>query len=327
VKHKIILNLLFIGLLLGACAPAESASIVVAEVLEPTDEKELVSQATAEVQVQTFTDDLGRTITLSSPPNAIVALGASTLESLFSIGAGAQIAGREEYSTYPEKALEIPSVGSLFGGLPAEAIVGLEPDLIIAPQIISLEQVQALEDLNLQVYWQTNPSNFEDLFANLRELAEITGHEDEAEALILSLEERVSEVEIAISEAVIIPTVFYELDATDPENPYTIGSGVFIDTIVNLAGGINIGGVLDGDYAKISSEEIILQNPDVILLADFAYGVTPEIVAGRAGWENITAVTNGNVFPFDPFLVSVPGPRMVDGLESMANILHPEIFK
>ena len=89
----------------------------------------------------------------------------------------------------------------------------------------------------------------------------------------------------------------------------------------------NVIAVLEGQYAPISSEEVIAQNPEVILLADAPYGVTPEVVAERAGWDVIQAVQNGAVFEFDPFLVSVPGPRLVDGLESMAMILHPDMFE
>jgi iron complex transport system substrate-binding protein len=116
------------------------------------------------------------------------------------------------------------------------------------------------------------------------------------------------------------------LDATDPQNPYTVGSGTFIDTIISMAGGLNIGSILEGQYAPISSEEVINQNPEIILLADAPYGITPESVAERAGWDVIQAVDNGAVYEFDPFLVSVPGPRLVDGLEAMALILHPEAF-
>ena len=123
------------------------------------------------------------------------------------------------------------------------------------------------------------------------------------------------------------PTVFYELDATDPQNPYTVGAGTFIDTIITMSGGFNIGQTLEGAYAPISSEEVITQNPEIILLADAPYGVTPDTVAARSGWDVITAIQNNAIFEFDPFLVSVPGPRLVDGLETMAKLLHPESFE
>ena len=223
--------------------------------------------------------------------------------------------------------MEVTSVGSLWGELPTEAILALEPDLVLAPEIISPEQIQIMEDLGLKVYFQANPVDFGGLWENLRILGSITGHEAEATALIAELEERILNVEGKVDNISDRPSVFYELDATDPQNPYTIGSGTFIDTIINMAGGTNIGAVLDGDYAQISSEEVIAQNPDIILLADAPYGITPESVANRAGWEGISAVLNDQVFPFDPFLVSVPGPRLVKGLETMAVLLHPEVFK
>jgi len=323
--------LLAASLLPTACSsqddetPADIATEDIGEVEEPTQPPQPTPEPQPEKLV--FTDGLERTIELAEPASAIVTLVPSVLESLFAIGAGDQVVGREEYSTYPEEALEISSVGSLWGGLPTEAIVALEPDLVIAPQIISPEQVSALEDLGLTVFWQANPVDFEGLYANLTELAELTGHQAEAEELIDSLSERVNAVMEIISTIEERPTVFYELDATDPENPFTVGAGTFIDTIITMAGGANIGAVLEGDYAMISSEEVIIQNPEIILLADAPYGITPESIADRPGWDVISAVQNDQVYPFDPFLVSVPGPRTVDGLEAMAALLHPELFE
>ncbi len=274
-----------------------------------------------------YFDDLGRMIELEEPASAIVTLGPSVLESLFAIGAGDQVVGREEFSTFPEEALEITNIGSLFGELPAEAILALEPDLVIAPEIITQEQVQALEDLGLTVFYQANPTSFEGLYVNLEVLGVLSGHEIEALELIAGLEARVAAVEAALANVEERPTVFYELDATDPQNPFTTGAGTFIDTLIAMAGGENIGAVLEGAYAQISSEEVILQDPDIIILGDAPYGVTPENLAERAGWADLSAVQSGQVYPFDPFLVSVPGPRLVDGLEAFAELIHPEAFE
>jgi iron complex transport system substrate-binding protein len=270
---------------------------------------------------------MGRTIELEGPATAIVTLGSSIIESLFAIGAGDQVVGREEFSIYPPEVLEVTNVGSLWGELPSEAIVALEPDLVIAPELIMPEQVTALEDLGLTVYWQANPTDFEGLYANINKLAALSGHEVEADSLIESISTRVAAVEALTSTLEERPTVFYELDATDPQNPYTIGADTFIDALITSAGGVNIGAVLDGAYAKISAEEVIVQNPEVILLADAPYGETPETLAGRPGWNVISAVQNEKVYLFDPYLVSVPGPRLVEGLEEMAKLLHPHLFE
>ncbi len=337
--RKFVLILTVLLLSLSACSPeATPTQAPPAPEVEPTqapeptevpatEEPEIEPTAEPEPEALVFSDDMDRTVELSGPAQRIITLGPSSLESLFAIGAGDQVIGREEFSTYPEEALEVASVGSLWGEIPTEAILALEPDLVIAPEIISPEQVQTLEDLGLTVYFQSNPTDFEGLWENLRDLAVLSGHEDAAEALIADLDARVKAVLDVIAPLSYLPSVFYELDATDPQNPYTVGSGTFIDTIISMAGGFNLGSVLEGQYAPISSEEIITQNPEIILLADAPYGITPESVAERAGWDTIQAVVNGAVYEFDPFLVSVPGPRLVDGLEAMAQILHPEAFE
>ena len=329
--HKFVILLTILGLALTACSPTTSPPP--APEREPTEEIEPTqAPPVEEPQVENqpvmvvFSDDLGRRIELRDYAQRIVTLGPSSLESLFAIGAGSQVVGREEFSTYPEEALEVTSVGSLWGEIPTEAILALEPDLVIAPEIISPEQIQTLEELGLTVYFQANPVDFPGLWQNLRNLATLSGHEAEAEALIADLEARVNLVVEAVAPLSYKPVVFYELDATDPQNPYTIGGGTIIDTIISMAGGFNMGAVLEGQYAPISSEEVITQNPEIILLADAPYGITPETVTDRAGWDAITAVKNGQMYEFDPFLVSVPGPRLVDGLEAMTQIIHPGIL-
>lgn len=313
-QRKVILWLGLIILLLTACTTSASQPT---ETVNPTNEVDGII----------LKDDLGKSIEFDKPAMRVVTLGPSTVESLFAIGAGSQIVGREEYSLYPPEAESIPSIGSLFGNLPSEAILALEPDLIIAPEIISSEQVQALEELGLVVFYQKNPTTFDQLYQNLRELGVLVGRENEADTLVTQLQDRVQVVKDQLTGVEMRPRVFYELDATEPENPYTTGAGTFIDTLIQMAGGENVGAVLDGEYAQISSEQIILADPEIILLADAVFGITPEILAARPGWEKLSAVQGGKVFPFDPNLGSVPGPRMVDGLEIMALLIHPEAFE
>jgi iron complex transport system substrate-binding protein len=326
-NRNILILIMTLGLLLAACGPAvvetpaaeRSTAPASAPVEEPTEEPA--------PEVMVFTDDMGNTVELAGYPQAIVSLSASSTETLFAIGAGEQVVGRDEYSVYPEAALAVTSVGALWEELPSEAILALEPDLVVAAQIISEDQVNALRDLGLNVYWQANPTSYEELWNNLRDFARLTGHEAETEVLIADLMARVEAVQGKIASVSERPSVFYELDATDPSNPWTAGSGTFIDYIINQAGGTNAASALQGDYAQISSEQLIAVNPDVILLADAPYGTTAESVAGRPGWEGITAVQENALYPVDPNIMSVPGPRLVDALEVTAKLLHPELFK
>jgi iron complex transport system substrate-binding protein len=96
--------------------------------------------------------------------------------------------------------------------------------------------------------------------------------------------------------------------------------------LIALAGGRNLGASLSAAWTQISAEEILSQDPDVILLGDTAFGVTVESVAERPGWANLSAVRSGAVYAVDSNLVLRPGPRLIDGLEAIAHFLHPEAF-
>src|SRR5690606_2625986 len=190
------------------------------------------------------------------------------------------------------------------------------------------EQIQSLEKVGLVVYALPNPTEIEGLYENLRVVGRLTGHEEEAETLIAELQERVAAVEEKVATAEERPLVFYELDSTDPSAPWTAGPGTFIETIIEMAGGENVGSTLQGDYAQISIENLLVEDPDVIILGDYTWGgVTPEDVVARSGWQELSAVQNGRVYTFDDNLISRPGPRLVDGLEEMARLLHPGLFE
>lgn len=271
------------------------------------------------------TDGTGAVIELQQPAVKIVSLSPSVTEILFAIDAGDQMVGREDMVSYPEAALAVPSVGSLYGDLPTETILAMQPDLVVAGEILTAEQVEALKALGLTVFWQANPTNFEGLYQNIKDLGVLTGNSAKADELVGSLQARVSAVTDKLADVAERPAVFYQLDSTDPANPWTSGGGTFIDYIITMAGGENIAADL-GAYAQISTEDLITRNPDVILMGDALYGITAESVAARPGWNVITAVQESSIFAIDPYILSVPGPRLVDGLEETARLIHPDRF-
>ena len=323
--RKTLLITLLIALM-TACAPQATpivdnfpAEIVATE----TPDTEALTAAPTSL---TLTDGLGREVKLDGPAQQIVSLAPSNTEILFAIGAGPQVVGRDQLSDYPEAAKAATDIGSAFEALNTELIVSLKPDLILAAEINTADQVKALEDLGLTVYYLKNPTTLEELYSKVDIVAQLTGHEADAAQLIDDLKARVAAVDAKIATATEKPAVFYELDATDPAKPYTVGKGTFITLLIERAGGQNIAGDLDS-YPQLSLEQVVADDPDFIILGDSAYGITPESVASRPGWAGLSAVTNNQVFPFDDNLVSRPGPRLVDGLEALAKLLHPELFK
>jgi len=274
----------------------------------------------------TLTDGLGREVKLNGPAQHVVSLAPSNTEILFAIGAGGQVVGRDALSDFPAEAKNLTDIGSTFDALNTEQIVSLKPDLVLAAEINTPEQVKQLEGLGLTVYYLKNPLTLEEMYGNLGIVAQLTGHEKEAAALTESLKARVAAVDQKIAPISSRPNVFYELDATDPAKPYTAGKGTFITQLIERAGGHNIAADIDG-YPQLSLEQVVAADPSFIILGDSAYGITPESIAARPGWENLSAVKNSKVFPFDDNLVSRPGPRLVDALEGLAKLLRPELFQ
>jgi iron complex transport system substrate-binding protein len=275
----------------------------------------------------TLTDGLGRTVTLDAPAQRIVSLAPSTTEILYAIGAGSQMVGRDSFSDYPEEAASLADVGGSMGDYSFESVAALNPDLVVATEINTAEQVKSLEDLGLTVYYFANPTDFDGLYQTIQIAGQLTGHETEAVALTDTLAQRVQAVSDKVAGAASTPVVFYELDGSDPAKPWTSGPGTFVDMLIAMAGGKNVGTALESSWAQISVEELIVQDPAVILLGDGAYGMTAEQVAVRAGWADIQAVKENKIHTFDDDLVSRAGPRLVDGLETLARLIHPELFE
>ena len=275
-----------------------------------------------------MTDASGKQIRLDGPARRILSMAPSNTEILFALGAGAQVVGRDAFSDFPPEAQEITDIGGGFNELNSELILSLTPDLVLAADLTPPEQIKTLEDLGLTVFVLGNPKTFEDLYTNIQSVAQLAGRETEAASLVNDLRKRVAAVEEKLSPVKERPLIFYELDATDPIAPWTAGPNTFITYLINAAGGENLGSRLESDWAQISVEQVIAENPEIIILGDFTWGgVTPEQLAARPGWETIAAVKNGAIFTFDDNLVSRPGPRLVDGLEAMAKLLHPELFE
>jgi iron complex transport system substrate-binding protein len=317
--------------LLAACAPQATPTTAPAPTEAPATEVPATeaTQAPTESAVETtltLTDGLGREITLNGLPQRIISLAPSNTEILFAIGAGEQIVGRDALSDFPEESKSSTDIGSTFDALNTELIVSLNPDLILAAEINTPEQVKQLEDLDLTVYYLKNPTTLEEMYGNLELVAQMTGHQEEATSLIESLKARVAAVDEKIAPISSRPNVFYEMDATDPSKPFTAGKGTFIDQLIDRAGGHNIASDLEG-YPQLSLEQVVAADPAFIILGDARYGVSPESIAERPGWENLSAVKNGQIFPFNDDLVSRPGPRLVDALEELAKLLRPELFE
>ena len=125
------------------------------------------------------------------------------------------------------------------------------------------------------------------------------------------------------------PRVFYELDASDPMKPFTVGPGNFVHDLLAMAGGDNVFADASAPFPQVSFEEVLARDPQVIVLADAPFGITATAVKERTGWDVLAAVRDDRILEVSPVLgdmISRPGPRIADGLEELARFMHPEAF-
>jgi hypothetical protein len=156
----------------------------------------------------------------------------------------------------------------------------------------------------------------------------VLGAPERGEALAGQMRARRDAIVQAVADAP-RPSLYYEMDASDPSKPFAAGPNGFYGQLVDLAGATNIFADLPGDFGQVSAESVVARDPTLIVLAD-AYlpynAQSPALVAARPGWSQITAVLNQAIYAVDGDIYSSPSPRLVDGLESLAFLLHPDRF-
>jgi len=276
----------------------------------------------------TLVDDTGYVITLTRYPEKIVSLAPSNTEILFAIGAGSKVVGVTKYDDYPYNFTAWAKEGkiTIVGGVvdvSIETVVSLDPDLILAVPLNG-EAVKKLRDLGYNVL-VLDPKNINDILKDILLVGRATGYEGKAIALVKSMRLRIDKIINKVAKVEYKPKVYCEVW----NKPLmSAGPGTFIDELIRLAGGVNIFGNASTEWPVVSSESVIKLNPDIIIVpahhGKLRYSI--EEIKSRPGWDQINAVKNNRIYIVDSDIFSRPGPRIVDALEILAKILHPELF-
>ena len=321
---------LFLALLVAACGQNWGGAYRPGSPTAGPDSTESPSVEPATSYPLTLTDDAGREVVIEAEPQRIVSLAPSNTEIVCALDACEQLVGVPQYKVgYPEKVLatidDLPIVVS-FGPVDREAIVETEPDLILAAgnELTPSTDIRALADLGYAVL-VLYPESLAEVSADIELVGEALDRQAEAATVTADMAERVSAVEEAVAGAD-RPRTFYEVSIFEG-TIYTAGESSFLASLIDIAGGEPITG--DAVTTAIALEDLVVADPEVILLGDAAYDatITAERVAARNGWDGMTAVVEGRVIPLpEDILITRPGPRIVDGLEAMARAIHPEAF-
>lgn len=268
-------------------------------------------------------DDMGRNVVIDREPQRIISLAPSNTEILFALNLGERIAGVTEYCDYPQEANNKEKIGG-FSTPNIEKVISLNPDLVIATSMHQ-KAVEELERLGVPVI-VLFPKKVSDVLNNITLIGRATGQEDVAEGLVKDLKARMDAVtdktgKIPEGKR---PRVYYEV-WHDPL--ITAGPDTFVDDLITLAGGINIAGDSKTSYPEISLEVVIQKDPQIFIYSHHGNSRQEiEQIYSRQNWQDISAIKNKRVYIIDQNLVQRATPRLIDGLEELAKMLHPDLF-
>ncbi len=274
----------------------------------------------ANIAPRTFVDDLDRKLYLAKPPKRIVSLAPSITEILFAIGLDEEIVGVTDFCNYPPAALQKPKVAYSQPNL--EVLIGLEPELVLAPHsFIRADLLSKLDQLKIPAFILESQS-VEGIFSHIQLLGRMVGRPKEANEQVAVLRKQVGDLTKSV-EGRKKPTMLYVLNS---EPLITVGPGSFIHSLIELAGGRNAAERAKAPYPRLTMEEVLVQNPEVLVFPVGEYEGIPQSEQDRwKRWETLRAVQDGKLFQIKSDLMNRPGPRVLNGLKQLVQILHPDV--
>jgi len=274
------------------------------------------------VRAVALTDEAGREVRVPDRSQRIVSLAPSITEILFALGAGGRVVGVTQYSNYPAEAARLPKVGSYIN-LSLEKILALRPDLVIGirdgnPKAI----IDRLAELGVPCYI-VDPQSLDGVVTTVRNIGRAVGREQAADQIAAQMASRIREVERRVA-GLATPRVFYQIGV---EPIVSAGQGTFPNILIETAGGKNIAADMAA-YPQLNVEQVLVARPEIIIVTSMTREYDFERVRAFWGrWPGLPAVAAARIYVVDSDLMDRPSPRIVEGLETLARLIHPQRFK
>ncbi|MGH4121969.1 MAG: ABC transporter substrate-binding protein [Clostridium sp.] len=265
-------------------------------------------------------DSYKRTVTIEKEPKRIITIAPNITEGVYALGKGANLVGRSDYDDYPTESLKVASVGSLTKPN-IEKIVELKPDVVIASTHFSKDVVKKLEALNIKVIVLYGEENFMGVYDTMSKLGQVVNASGKAQSLIADMKKKVADITSKVANAK-KPTVYYVV-GFGKSGDFTAGKDTFIGNMIEIAGGKNAAD--DAVGWKYSIEKLVEKNPDILICSKFFD--TKKGIGATNGYKDLKSVKNGKLLEIDDNTIVRQGPRSAEGLEAMAKLIHPELFK
>jgi len=269
-----------------------------------------------------FTDEIGRNVRIPNSPKRIVSMAPNLTEILFILGLQEEIVGVTDFCDYPDAALTKQRIGG-YVNPSIEKIVSLKPDLILGiKEGNRRDTVQRLSDLGFPVY-VVDPAGFDGIIKTIDHIGEVVRRREKSAEIIRKMTKK-KEAVVRLTQSLPRPKVFFQIGFSPI---VTVGKGSLGDDLIRLAGGRSISENESGSYPVYGVETILSKAPEVIILSSMdSRRDYLNLMKMWQSWKELPAVKTNAIYVIDSNLVDRATPRIVEGLETMAKMIHPEAF-
>ncbi len=261
-------------------------------------------------------------------PHRIVSLVPAVTEMLFAIGAGDEVVGVSSFDHYPPEAASRPSVGALLDP-DFERILSLRPDLVIV-YATQRDLIERLTSVHVAMF-PYEQAGLADITATIRTVGHRVGHDAGANQVAGDIERRVANLRAKTAGLARPRTmIVFEREPGTLRGMYASGNVGFLADMLDVAGGVNVFADVKQQSLQVTSELVLARAPDVIVEIDSGPGWTADRVAHErrvwSGLSSVPAVRTGRIYLLTADLMSIPGPRVIQAITAIAQVLHPEVF-
>lgn len=263
------------------------------------------------VENHTFTDDYGREVSVPAAPQRVVSASPAVTEILYALGAEELLVARTDYCNYPPQATQLPSIGGI-SNLNVEAILALNPDLVISGSMIPKKATYHLDKMGVPSVCVIEKSHFEGLYENIAKIGQLVGYTRQAGSLIAVLKQRMEQMTPPTTDS---PSLYYVVGFGAGGN-FTAGGNSFINDIIQMAGYRNIAEEITG--WNFSLEALMNADPDYILIRQ----EDAERFCSTEPYDQLSAVKQGHVIPIESGCIDLQVPRNLDAVEAIRQAIN-----
>lgn len=254
----------------------------------------------------------------------IICMSPAVAEIVFGVGAGSRVVGVSQHTKWPPEAMDKPKCGG-FVNPNYELIFSLEPDLLITQGLA--EHMKEFAGTNCIDLVSLELTDLESIFTQTERVGEVLELEARAELICAEMRHRLAQVRVRVSDKPPVRVLLVAgREPGELSNIFAVGSGTFLHDLVQIAGGRNVASDLASGYGVVNKETLLARGPEVVVELHGEGGdqahTEKEVRELWQGLAPLPAVQQGRIYVIEATYAMIPGPRVVQLADRLADLFH-----